>query len=241
MSRKRHLEEKHANNERWLLTYADLITLLLVFFVVMYSISSADENKFKKLSASMQKAFNVLVLQGTDTTAVGGEAGPDQGNALLDSFISTRSDILKVADELGVGSHVNVALQREGIAISLSGNLLFDSGRADLKPGSVKILDKIAERLKAMPNEVRVEGFTDNIPVGSDQYPTNWELSTARATMVVRYLSEVAGVPPARLSAQGFAEYRPVTDNNTKVNRAQNRRVDILILYPPDAGASVIQ
>lgn len=241
MSRKRHAEEKHANNERWLLTYADLITLLLVFFVVMYSISKADESKFKRLSASMQKAFNTMVLQGTDTTAVGGESGPDVGNAVLDSFINIRSGVLKIAGEMGAQDRVSVTLEREGIAISLSGNLLFDSGRAELRQESVKLLDGIAERLRTLPNEVRVEGHTDNIPVGSDQYPTNWELSTARATVVTRYLSEVDGIPPARLSAQGFAEFRPITDNNTKASRSQNRRVDILIIYPTQFEAPVIQ
>ena len=232
MLRKGHLEEKHENQERWLLTYADLITLLLVFFVVMYSISKADERKFSKLNASLQRAFNVIVLEGQDKTAVAGQDGPAVGSSLIDDFIGVRTDILKLADEMGAQNNVSVTIQKEGIAISLSGNLLFDSGRADLKPESVKILDRIAQRLKNMPNEIRVEGHTDNIPVDSEMYPTNWELSVARATVVTRYLTEVDGVPSQRLSAQGYGEFKPIVNNDTRENRARNRRVDILIIYP---------
>ena len=236
MQRKGHVEEGHANNERWLLTYADLITLLLVFFVVMYSISKADTAKFSKLNASLQKAFNVLVLEGQDKTAVGGEAAPISGNSILDDFVGIRNATLDLAQEMGVAEHVNVTLEKEGIGITLSGNLLFDSGRADLRPESTKILDEIADRVRNIPNEIRVEGHTDNIPVDSDLYPTNWELSTARATVVTRYLIEADKIQPQRLSAVGFSEYRPLVDNNTKENRALNRRVEILIVYPNPKG-----
>lgn len=230
--RKRHSEESRANNsERWLLTYSDLITLLLVFFVVMYSISKADEKKFSKLNASLQRAFNVLVLDGNDKTAVGGEEGPTMGNSILDDFATLQNKIMQVAKEMGIQSNVDVVLEKEGIAIRLSGNLLFDSGRAELNPAAVRILDEIAQELRGMPNDIHVEGHTDNIPVGTDQYPTNWELSAARATAVTRYLSEIGGINPQRLSAQGYGEYRPIVNNDTRDNRSLNRRVDILIIY----------
>lgn len=234
MQRKGHIEEIHGNQERWLLTYADLITLLLVFFVVMYSISKADERKFASLNVSLQRAFNVDVLSGQVQTAVGGEGGAVSGNSILDDFLGLRAEVNKLAKDLGAENQVNVVLQKEGIAISLSGSLLFDSGRADLKLDPTRILDGIAARVQGIPNEIRVEGHTDNIPVGSDLYPTNWELSAARATVVTRYLAEVGGIPPQRLSAQGFAEFRPVADNATREHRALNRRVDILIVYPDD-------
>ncbi|MCL5961054.1 MAG: OmpA family protein [Chloroflexi bacterium] len=232
MVKKGHHEAKHENSERWLLTYSDLITLLLVFFVVMYSVSKADEKKFSRLSASLQKAFNVVVLEGQDKTAVAGDMGPASGNAVMNDFVGLRTQIIRLAEEMGVQSHVDVRLQPEGIAISLSGNLLFDSGRAELRPESTQILDGVADQLRSQPNEIRVEGHTDNIPVNSEMYPTNWELSVARATVVTRYLTEVDGLSPRRLSAQGYGEFRPLVDNKTREDRAQNRRVDILILYP---------
>ena len=236
MRRKGRAEEVHTNQERWLLTYSDLITLLLVFFVVMYSISKADERKWAKLSASLQKAFNVLVLEGYDATSIEGESGPSAGSSVMEDFIGLRSDMLKLAEQLGIQNMVNVTLQKEGIAVSISGSVLFDSGRAELKPESAVILDRIAEHLRANRNEVRVEGHTDSIPVDSDLYPTNWELSSARATVVTRYLAEVAQISPQRLSAQGYGEYRPVTDNKSRENRALNRRVTVLILYPDSPG-----
>lgn len=232
MLRKGHVEENHGNQDRWLLTYADLITLLLVFFVVMYSISKADEKKWAKISASLHKAFNVVVLEGEDKTALGGESGPPAADSVMEDFIGLRSDMLKLAEQLGVQNMVNVSLQKDGIAISLSGSLLFDSGRADLRSESTKVLDVIGERLRGIPNEIRVEGHTDDIPVDSDLYPTNWELSSARATTVTRYLAEIGRISPQRLSAQGYGEYRPVTDNKSRENRALNRRVNIVIVYP---------
>ncbi len=239
MQRRGHAEQKHSNSERWLLTYADLITLLLVFFVVMYSISRADEGKFAKLNASLQRAFNVIVLQGADPTALSGDNGPEGGNTMLDDFLGIRTSIMKMAEKMGVQSQVSVTLQPEGIAISLSGNLLFDSGRADLRPESTMLLDKVADQLRAVPNEVKVEGHTDSIPVDSDLYPTNWELSAARATAVTRYLAEAAAVPPQRLSAQSYSQFRPLRDNSTRENRALNRRVDIIIVYPKAAREAV--
>lgn len=240
MQRKGHLEEKHENSERWLLTYSDLITLLLVFFVVMYSVSKADEAKFAKLNASLQKAFNVLVLQGQDTTAISGQNGPDGGNQLMDDFLGIRTSIMKMAEKMGIQSSVNVTLQQEGIAISLSGNLLFDSGRADLRPESTVLLEKIGEQVRGIPNEIKVEGHTDSIPVDSDLYPTNWELSAARATAVTRFLVEIGGIEPRRLSAQGYSQYRPLADNNTRESRALNRRVDIVIVYPKPAREALV-
>ena len=231
MKRKGHVEEVHANSERWLLTYADLITLLLVFFVVMYSISVADKTKFSRLNASLSKAFGGLVLQGDDKTAVGSDAGAMSGNSIMDDFFGMQSQINQIKNEMGLQSQIKVGLRKDGISVSLSGSLLFDSGRAELKPESTRALDGIANSFRSIPNNIRVEGHTDNVRVDSDLYPTNWELSTARATAVTRYLAEVDRIAPQRLSAQGYAEFNPVANNDTLENRASNRRVDLLIVY----------
>ncbi len=217
--------------ERWLLTYADLITLLLVFFVVMYSIAKADEKKFARLSTVLQKAFSGIVLEGSDRTALAGDDGAVTGDSVLDDFLGLRTEMGKLASDMGVLNQVSVSVQKEGIAISLSGNLLFDSGRAEIRGESTNVLDKIGERLSNIPNDIRVEGHTDNIQIDSDIYPTNWELSAARATAVTRYLAETGGVAPKRLSAQAYSEYQPVADNTTREKRAMNRRVDLLIVY----------
>lgn len=231
MQRRAHVEEGHVNNERWLLTYADLITLLLVFFVILYSISKADEKKFARISAALQHAFSVNVLQGSDPTAVGGENGPlDAGTSILDEYAAMRLEIQNIANQMGLQRDITVNLRKDGLAISVSGSLLFDSGRADLRPESMAALDKLAEELRRLPNDIRVEGHTDNVPVNSDLFPTNWELSAARATAVTRYLSELDGIPPRRLSAQGYGEFRPVAGNDTRDNRARNRRVELLIV-----------
>ncbi len=223
-----------ASHERWLITYADLITLLLVFFVVMYSISKADTAKFAKLNASLQRAFNVVVLEGYDPTALSGRPGGASGNSVLDDFVAIRNDLGQLAPSLArlPGTGVDVRLNREGILITISGALLFSSGRADLRPESVAVLDRVARYLRRIPNEVRISGHTDNIPPDSPIYPTNWELSTARAIAVARYFSDRWGIAPARLAAVGYGEYRPVADNSTREGRMRNRRVEIQIVYP---------
>ena len=125
--------------------------------------------------------------------------------------------------------NVKVGFARDGLVISLSGNVLFDSGQADLRPDGLPILDEVAWRLASLKNELRIEGHTDNIPITTPLYSSNWELSAARATTVARYLAE-HGLAPKRLSAAGYGEYRPVASNDTREGRSQNRRVDIVVL-----------
>jgi chemotaxis protein MotB len=120
--------------------------------------------------------------------------------------------------------------------ISLAGNLLFDSGKSDLKPRGMTLLDTLAERLRTMPNEIRVEGHTDNIPIATALYPSNWELSSARATTVGRYFAEHSDIAPIRLSAAGYGEFRPVALNDTREGRARNRRVDLVVMFPQPTG-----
>jgi len=237
--KKRAKAEKKDNNERWLLTYSDLITLLMVFFVVMFAISKADERKFAMFSASMQRALLGGILSG-DTVAQVSAAGETGGDALLETLAGIRAAMQKLAQEQGVSSGVDVRLSREGIVVDLSGSLLFDSGKADLKPKAKVFLNEIAIELRQIPNEIRVGGYTDNIPPNSPLYPTNWELSTARALAVSRYLIESCGIPPERVGAAGYGEYRPVANNDTRENRALNRRVEIVIIYP-EAAANFVE
>lgn len=234
-----HHEGGHENAERWLLTYSDLITLLMVFFVVLYSMSSADATKFQKISAALQQAFNIDVLQGASNTAL--LDGTPQIAPPVDDLVSN-SDVPEVARlrsridavlQTAADSQapdVTVGTDREGVVVRLSGSYLFDSGRAELKPNSLAILDAIADELRLAPTEMRVDGHTDSTPIDSPRYPTNWELSAARALAVTRYFSETDNIPPTRLMAVGFGEYRPLVPNDTREHRALNRRVEIHLL-----------
>ncbi|MBX5490418.1 MAG: OmpA family protein, partial [Chloroflexi bacterium] len=200
--RRRESEESHPNHERWLITYADLITLLMVFFVVMYSVSRADTAKFSRLAASLQRAFNVEVLRGSVPTSLHGDNGTLQATSAIQQELAATglaevdTGLIRTADELRAvlaqlpppprGGNVQVGTNRDGVVISLSGNVLFDSGKAELRPEGQVLLDLLAQHLRPIPNDLRIEGHTDNIPIHSTLFPSNWELSAA------------GGPPPAR-------------------------------------------
>ena len=254
MARKKKHEEGHANHERWLLTYADMITLLMVLFIVLFSMSTVDAQKFFALKASLNRAFNPDVLKGAQTSSLNGSNGSSFVPQVLDQplsreivamtgvsepdpiMVSTLRELRDTVGQIPVpldsSGHVEVGASREGIVISLAGNLLFDSGTSDLKPQGLVLLDTLAERLKTMSNEIRIEGHTDNIPIATPLYPSNWELSSSRAITVGRYLSEHDGIAPTRLVAAGYGEFRPIASNDTREGRARNRRVDLVVLFP---------
>src|SRR5438270_2447391 len=234
---KGHGDGGHENAEGWLLTYADLITLLMVFFVVLYSMSSADSSKWKQISAALQQAFNVDVLQGQAATSIDSSAAapaPPIDNLINDSEVPQvarlQNKIQAVLDGASQAPDVTVGVDREGVVIRLSGSYLFDSGRAELKPNSLAVLDTVAAEIRPLTNDVRVDGHTDSTPIESPRYPTNWELSAARALAVTRYFTETDGIRADRLMAAGFGEFRPIASNDTREGRALNRRVEIHLL-----------
>ena len=255
--RKQHAEE-HVNHERWLVSYADMITLLMVLFVVLYAMGQTDKSKLEVLRTSLQRAFSVEVLRGTDTASLRGSSGESiipppvpmaitqeliamTGEVTPDARMATalhevREALLQVPVPSDTSGSVDVGASREGIVISLAGNMLFDSGKSDLKPRGMTLLDTLTERLKTMPNEIRVEGHTDNIPIATALYPSNWELSSARATTVARYLAEHDEIAPQRLIAAGYGEFHPVAPNDSREGRARNRRVDLVVLFPQTTG-----
>jgi chemotaxis protein MotB len=239
-SRRASNQEKHESSERWLLTYADLITLLLAFFVIMYGMSSADAKKFSRLAESMRRAFNVDILEGMpgrsimeqsmDMSAVNvaDEALINAEIAGLETLYGTVSDFL---EQKGLTDRVEMSLRSDGVAISISGNMLFTSGRAELRPDAVDLLHTLGQALAPLSNQIRVEGHTDDVaPVGTD-YPTNWELSGARSVSVVRWLAEIEGIDPGRLSAAAYSEFRPAVANDSPRGRSKNRRSEILVMY----------
>ena len=237
-SKRRGGEAVHENAERWLLTYADMITLLMVLFVVMYAISNTDVRKFTALAQSFSAAFNNDVLQGTETISISDALQTTPEAALLDESSSlVSSDYRTVSATLrdyaisqGLGGDVSVDRVPEGIAIRISDTLLFQSGRARLDEPSRKVLARIAAIVAPLPNALRIEGHTDDLPPTGPFYADNWQLSTARALAVLDEMRNL-GIGPERLAAAGYAGYRPIVANTDDAARAHNRRVDILILY----------
>jgi chemotaxis protein MotB len=254
MARKKHHEEGHVNHERWLVSYADMITLLMVLFVVLFAMGQTDKAKLDALRSSLQRAFSVEVLRGAEPTSLKGSSGasiippvvplaitqevmavtgqttPDP--KMVQALQEVRDALTQVPVPSDTSGSVDVGASREGIVISLTGNLLFDSGKSDLKPRGMTLMDTLAERLRTMPNDIRVEGHTDNIAIATPLYPSNWELSSARATTVARYLAEQGDIEPNRLSAAGYGEFHPIAPNDTREGRARNRRVDLVVLFP---------
>ncbi|OXT08783.1 chemotaxis protein MotB [Thermoanaerobacterium thermosaccharolyticum] len=222
-------DEKKVNNERWLLTYSDMITLLMIFFIVLYTISTVNSQKFQQIAASLGKTFD-----GTNYVV-----GQYSGNSILDSIKTTNntntdntieSQLDKLIKQNNLQNMVTYKVDERGFVISLNDTLLFDTGSADVKPDQKATLIKIGNILKAMPNYIRVEGYTDNVPINNSQFHSNWELSVIRATNVVEILVNDVKIDPAKISAVGYGEYRPIVPNDSDKNRQLNRRVDIVIM-----------
>jgi chemotaxis protein MotB len=253
MSRKKR-HKAHANHERWLVSYADFITLLFAFFVVLYASSQADKKKAAVVAASIKGAFQTLgVFTGSATEGVGIPGSP---GVLHPELTDAPLRVVKVAgaskDNLGGGLGVDVdELRRqlesalgdeirqhevqmrvtpEGLVVSLREVGFFNSGQAELLENGNQTLTRIATILGGRGFEIRVEGHTDNVPVHNSRFKSNWDLSTARATAVVSLLIERHDFDPSLISAAGYSEYRPVESNATAQGRAANRRVDLVVV-----------
>lgn len=223
MIRTRRSTRRHENVDRWLLTYADMITLLVALFIMLYSMSAVNQEKFGALAQSMRREFQALPEQDGGKVVGAG--------SVVDSVEQQVSRLQQFLQEKGLQSQVRIRHEERGLVISLlSDGTLFDLGSADLKPSAKQVLDQVAEALRALPNPVLIEGHTDNLPIRTAQYPSNWELSAARAARVLRYLVQKGGIPAERLIAVGYADTRPLVPNSSPANRAQNRRVDIAVL-----------
>lgn len=227
-------------HERWLVSYADFITLLFGFFVVMYAFSKAGEKKQKRVSTAIDVAFRSMGLPIPPAAAPSGDGGPASGMAMQNAALSSadvENDLERVQRQLSgtlapeLAAHtISMDMSRDGLVISLREVGFFASGSATPKPAALPALRRIAAALKPTQFDVRVEGHTDDIPIHNSKFDSNWELSAVRATNIAQLLLELNAVPPQRLSAAGYAEYHPVASNATPEGRAQNRRVDLVIL-----------
>lgn len=226
---KRHVEEEGVgNHERWLLTYADLITLLMIFFIVMYSMSAVDNNKFMAMAEQMGVVFgNGQVISVKDSGA-GGLLKDIPYNPKVE-LDETQMKLQEYIEANGLGSMASIYKDERGMVVSLSEGLLFSSGSAELDEKSNEILKKISGAISGLPNYVRVEGFTDNVPISSGRYKSNWELASQRAINVAQILID-GGFAPQRISTVSYGEYRPTVPNDNEIDRKLNRRVDIVVM-----------
>jgi chemotaxis protein MotB len=256
MSKKRRGEEEHENHERWLVSYADFITLLFAFFVVMYAISSVNEGKYRVLSDSLTSAFRsipgdtggaaVAVNPNAPTPVTIPLRKPQPGVKMDEQTKQNREKIRNVAKDikqvlapLEEQGQVRVTESGRGITVEINASVLFAPGSATLDPLAVQVLTAVGVVLAKGEFPVVVEGHTDNVPISTPQFPSNWELSGVRASSVVR-LFIATGVDPRRLTATGFADQRPMADNATVEGRLRNRRVAITIeAQNPDTAVEV--
>lgn len=229
--RRRRRKDEQNNTGNWLTTYSDMVTLLLTFFVLMFSFSEIDAQKFRSIMSSFQGGAGVL----EGGTNINLDENLELTDGLLEEDLEKLKDILEeYADSVGLGEEIILTVEERGLVVRFMDNVLFDSGKADLKPESMEILKSIAEILNRdefKDKLIKVEGHTDTDPIlYSKKYPTNWELSATRATNVLRYLVEEENIEGNRVSSSGYSYYRPIAPNDTRENKAKNRRVDIVIL-----------
>lgn len=245
MSRRKRGEGGHGgvSHDRWLITYADLITLLMVFFIVMYAISTVNQKKYESLASSLKIAFNTGSGQNNIADFQGdsflSSMKPTTDNTNLDSenlknmednqLREIAKKIQEYVDKNQMQNSIHLTINERGLVISLVDTVLFNSGQEDLTFQAKLVLNKIIGIIYKIPNQVRIEGHTDNVPIKNARFPSNWELSTARATKVIAFLIEKK-LSPEKLSAAGYSEYRPIVPNISEQNKALNRRVDIVIL-----------
>ena len=239
---------EHENLERWLVSYADFITLLFATFVVLYALSQTDVAELSKIDESLQRAFSTAsILQGNDGVLDSGQSILDSsaGNGfiqeLMAEYISPKYEsqsfeqIEKSIEELkknGQLEGVDAKITDQGLSITFEEKYLFDSGSAELSPASKKLLDKIGVLIfeKFVMHNIRVEGHTDSMPIASAKYPSNWELSSARACTIVRYMLQRFKFSPSLFTAVGYADTRPAKNEKGQVNSRMSRRVEILVV-----------
>lgn len=237
------LPRSRVTHDRWLVSYADFITLLFGFFVVLYAFARADQKKHIQVSQAINSAFRSMGMPASaaeqDANAAEGEAVSSNTVVAEDVLapIQVKNDLERLQRDLRqtlssqIASHaIALEMGRDGLVISLREAGFFNSGSAAPRAGALPTLRQIAAKLGATPYDLRIEGHTDNVPIHNAEFDSNWELSSARATRMARLFLEMKAIPPQRVSAAGYAEYHPVAGNNSAAGRAENRRVDLVVM-----------
>ncbi|BCB96092.1 chemotaxis protein MotB [Dissulfurispira thermophila] len=207
--RKTHFERP--SHERWLISYADFITLMFTFFAALYALSSVDKAKVESFSGSLKHAFKVM----------------EEPIPLYEE--RTKMLVQDISKSIQGIEGISVKTDPRGVVVTFSDAVLFASGSADIKSEVFNALDKISKVIKDVPGRITIEGHTDNVPVSGGKYTSNWELSTARAASILHFFIQKGGLDPNRFSIAGYGEYRPVASNETEDGRAKNRRVELVI------------
>ena len=220
------------SHDRWLVSYADFITLLFAFFATLYAISTVDLEKQSGVARALQAAFDDASGKARSTPSGPGLLPGGESHVVAPTDLAQQiSDVIQrhLADELSNG-RVIMSVDRRGVVLSVPEAGFFAIGSDELSPTAQGLIARIGETLKDLPNQVRVEGHTDDLPIHTPRFRSNWDLSTARATRVIEFLIMSSGVAAERLSAAGYAEFRPRATSTSEEARRQNRRVDLVIL-----------
>lgn len=232
---KKKEEEQSGGAPEWMVTFSDAMTLLMVFFILLFSMSTIDEKKEQKLTSAFNSIFNgggnnVISDEGVGEdifmNSENAETQPDN-HQIAETLLNTLKEVI---ENKGLEDFISAERVERGVSVVLVDSLLFQSGSSELKLESKEVLLDIATVLNEIDNQIIIEGHTDNLPINTYMFASNWELSTSRAVVVTRFLVEHAQVKPTRISAQGYGEFRPIVLNDTAENKAKNRRVNILIL-----------
>jgi chemotaxis protein MotB len=246
---RRERRKNQISLDRWMVSYADFITLLFAFFVVLFAFAKADQKKQAQVKMAVDSAFRSLgVLTSTtiqpdnDTNSIAGEdhASPPTNAVMAEDVLSparVKEDLENLQRELEqslssqIASHaISMKMDRAGLVISLREAGFFSSGSATPKPDALPALRQIAASLGRTPYDLRIEGHTDNVPIHTAEFDSNWELSSARATHIAHIFLDLKAIPPERISAAGYSEYHPTAGNDTAEGRSENRRVDLVVL-----------
>jgi chemotaxis protein MotB len=240
MKRKRD-EGEHENLERWLITYADLITLLLAFFIMMYTFSKQDAQKYEEVSENLRSIFtggSAILKSGTGgTSLINPTSRTGNPGAEVRRQLENQIETLPKSTE----DHRGISILRDerGLVIRILDKAFFDEGKAELRVNAQEALRRLVPIIRDSGMPVRIEGHTDNVPINTGEFKSNWELSVRRATEVVRHLIERYDFPPRKISASGYGEYQPLARNDTAENRALNRRIEIILLNASGPGERV--
>lgn len=236
MGRSRNKDEyKEESTEDWLLTYGDLMTQLLCFFVLITAFSSVNAAKFQEVIISLQTALGggAKGVLPALPSAIQDLPRSSRQNIDEDKLIELKSKIDEYIEKRHLSEHLGTEIRKEGLVITLKqkeSSVFFDTASARIKREAYPVLNEIGRLIKNLSNDIRIEGHTDIRPINTWEFPSNWELSTTRATNVLRYLHAVSGIAPQRLSAVGYGPYRPIADNSTEAGMSKNRRVEIIVL-----------
>jgi chemotaxis protein MotB len=229
-------------HDRWLVSYADFITLLFGLFVVMFAFARADQKKQAQVSKAIDSGFKQMgAFGGENQEGAPGSGGGAPANTVMDTNVvspaQVKEDLERIRRDLAatlsaqVAAHtVSLEMGRDGLVISLREAGFFESGSAVPKPEALPTLRQIADKLGSTPYDLRIEGHTDNVPIHTAEFDSNWELSAARATHIARLFLDMKAIPADHLSAAGYAEFHPVASNDTAGGRAENRRVDLVVM-----------